>query len=379
MQHMRTTFITVVGILGLVIFSATNAICLDAGSHQKTPPEKNAAAEIERLVKDLGSSNIQAREAASRRLRELPKSRHYLRRNMHGKDLETRRRMEEIIKEHARNEFKRRLAELAKDGADAPIDLVTDLLLENRNDVGEQEWKHTVEIVTAIAEKLSKGKKGFPKIPDRDFDFRKCEDVIGGIHSADIIGRCRIIVDELIATKGTDLNVAVVSKRFASEDNARNIILVNGDIRVGGKSAKGVGCFGSCFIYCDGDISCEYAGPILIARGRIHFERGDLLRKGIIVDNARQSSAIRLFSLERTGLKLIQQGVHLRVESLVANSKWEKSDMKPGDIISMEQSTGDLISALERTVRKSYVKESDLELDIVREGRRQTIAISLVD
>ena len=100
----------------------------------KKAAEKVSPAEIEKLLSDLAGEKFTTRELASKRLRETPGALSHLRRHlkMPSLVLEQRRRVEQLVAEISRATLKRRLEELATKKSDAPLDLVVDLLLENR-------------------------------------------------------------------------------------------------------------------------------------------------------------------------------------------------------------------------------------------------------
>ena len=91
----------------------------------------------------------------------------------------------------AQKRFHKRLADLAKEKSEAPLDLLTELLLENRRYVGEEQWKQTVDIVFAIEEKLFKERKVSAKPVEfmPEFQIEKCTDLICSAVSAENAGQ----------------------------------------------------------------------------------------------------------------------------------------------------------------------------------------------
>ena len=119
---------------------------------------------------------------------------------------------------------------------------------------------------------------------------------------------------------------------------------------------------------------------IFIARGRVlRSEKNNGKLGNFVIENARTASCVKLFSMERVGMKVAEKDNEIVVEKVLAGSKSEKSGFKQGDIIRIVKKTTDLISDLERLVRHAYVRESDLEMTVVRDGRQQKLVLSLKD
>jgi hypothetical protein len=278
----------------------------------------------------------------------------------------------------AEKRFHKRLAELAKETSDAPLDLLTELLVENRRFVRDEQWQQTVDIVTAIARKTLRDKKSSWKFPAPDLDVRKLKENVVRAISVDSLRQRRVIADRVTALRGIGLSVVIVAQAFDSPVNVESIVLVNDTINLRSKSGtEPAGEFDESFLFCDGDLSCREGAPITIARGRVHLQKKH--DDDIVIENARKSSIVKLFTLERVGLNVVQNGKELRVESVLAGSRSEKSGFKRGDIIQIEKKTTDLVSDLERTVRHAYVLETNLEMTIVRDGRQQKLVLTFGD
>jgi hypothetical protein len=280
----------------------------------------------------------------------------------------------------AEKRFHQRLAELAKEKGEAPVDLLMELLLENRQYVGEEQWKQAIEIIGAIVDKVYKANKSTNRFFESIFDLEAFSE------SENLIGRDlrlsrpqsfdhRVIADRLTATNLQSSLVVCQNLEFAD----KKFPIVNGGGTVLLMKSAGAIRFGQLdgmLIYCDGDVRCEFS-PItmVIARGKVTVDLGSGPKypTPFFIENAGHASAVMLFSLDRVGMKVVQREKALYVESVSKNSPADTSGFKQGDTIDIVAKTTDPLSDLECIVRAAYVREINLELNVIREGRRQQI------
>ena len=279
--------------------------------------------------------------------------------------------VELLVRELSRESLKRRVGDLVKEKNEAPLDLLVDMLLENRNDVGEEQWKQTVEIASTIAESICNAKKMKTALPD--CDYRKCADLIGGEFSFNRLPPSRIIADRLLVQRGFEKSIAIVSERLDSEACAECYVLLRANQRSQAKPDLGVK-YGGCFVFSDGDLACELiSGCIVIARGSVRSKR---TVDSIVIENASHGSLIRFFMPERVGLKLIQDGEQIRVKDVFPGSNADKCGIKSGDAIQSDKKPKDSIAALTRQLRLAYATETELELRIKRGIEKKMIILS---
>jgi hypothetical protein len=391
MAAMRTKSTILFGVLLLAFACLIASTGLDAGERDKKPPEKVSAEEIEKLVKELGSSSFAKRAEATRLLRDTPRSLHYLRQRSTDRnlELEERRRIETLITDICQLRFKRRLEALAKEKSDAPLDLLTDLLLENREHVTDHEWALTIEIVSSIADKLSQAKKKFNVLGydqlGQVLDHRKFPTIIGKnvFLSPDEIGRRRIIADRLALKSrerpGFASIIAVLSERIDSDISicGESILLFSGDRGSRPSWTRDLGMVISSFVYCDGDFhGGEISGCVFVIGGRL---KSDPPKNSIVIENSRKSAHVKCFTVEDIGLKMIRDAKTLRVANVTPGSKAALSGFKVGDILITDLAGDDALFKLERNIRRAYAGFTEIILMIRRNDRAEKIVLSFAE
>jgi hypothetical protein len=337
---------------------------------------KAPAAEFEKLVKDLASADFATRDRAFNQFRKMPGALAFLRGRSDDRNLEVRRRIEMLVQELSPIEFRRRVREITKDKGETPIDLLVDLWVENKDAVEPEDWKHLRQIVSLITRKASDHHRVKLRLPDRDGPdaieaYLRCPTILGKDLSArgpDFFSH-RIIGERIDRAEEVSDCAAVLSTAFGADGCNGCILFVNGNSRI--SSA------GKSFVYCDGDLSCKYlTGTLAIARGRVMAKE---TTNSIVIENARKSEDVRLFSAESLGLKLAVEGKRVRVGSIMRNSKAEECGLKIGDVIEAEPADVDPVGAFERALRKAFVKQTAMALRIRRGGEPMQIAVAFSD
>jgi PDZ domain len=344
-------------------------------------PQKVSAAEIEQLIKNLSSTDYLKRELAAKQLLRTPSALRPLRRSLvaDGLSLEARRRIEPVIDELARAAFKLRLEALAKQKADAPVDLLLDVMLENRNYVTKDEWKLLVETVGAIGTKLA-GPNKYKQInivPNKNCDYTKCEEFIGKELLFDV-GRYRVIADKFRPIRPIEGSVLLLSESFGRHGAYNSIVLVRGPRPRGEMPFQNDPKLSCCFVFCDDDIHCEsVSGSVVIATGTV--QRAGASAYNIVIEDARKSSLVKLFSPADIGLDLVFKKGQIRVRNVAAGSRAAKAGLKPGDAIVASKKSDDPLTELMRDVRRHCATGADIELRVQRRDYDEKITLSFED
>jgi hypothetical protein len=303
---------------------------------------------------------------------------HYLRRNLAGKDAETSNRMAVLIKELGAAEFRRRLGELAKEKAEAPIDLVAELLLEHREDVDDRAWKLVMDIVGAVWGKVTKERGIIVPLPSAHKNYLQLQ-----FFQGDKLSRSRVIGSRTIANhfqleKTPALSDCTVIARELNAledlDCGDDILLLTG---IPGKKPPPfkVESIGTTILYCDGDVqSTLIDNSIIITRGRV---KTDVNRKSIAFERARNSPGVSLFSAERIGLSLKSESGIIQVVRVAPNTAAGKVGIKDGDVIETE--ADESIGSLECRIRGVFAKQGDLTLRIRRADAQRIFVLPLID
>jgi PDZ domain len=351
----------------------------------KAPHKNLQPKEIEALVKNLASDKEAARESAAKQLRETPGALTYLRAALADKNAQgaNRRQLEELVDQIRAAHFKRRLAEMAKRKADAPLDLLAELLLENRQSVTPAEWKMAKELMLEISDHLCQDKKNKLKFSEENPPFPV---TVGKEVTISEIDWNRVIADNLFFDPKRPgrifaRNILVLSNPLSDRRKRGSfgeIILIRAQPNE--KHRQEFGRANSSFIFCDGDLNCDSAlHGVLIATGKITYSESGNEPTNIVIPDAHQSKKIRLFSCADFGLELAEKDSKLEAVAISAGSIAEKSGLKRGDII--EEAGGKSLSLADfrRQMRQAYAQEIEIPLAIRRDGKKVGVSVSFVD
>jgi hypothetical protein len=251
--------------------------------------EPNAA----RLVRELGSADFKAREAATRRLLEYEAPPPALRAAVKSGDPEVARRASRIIHEITRREENAAFAQLTEFVQNGEIDRLAELLARRLK------WHDEVACWQAVAELNGKlldlekkqfrfrgapGRRGFfiempthlcPRAPDRGGpfigDFRRYAQwlrpqmVAARRADLDLKGPGHFVVRaEHIAAKGVEHGLLVSSRGTRVHSVHDSVILAGGPVEVELMSGP--------ILVCAGDVKCcDVFGCLLIARGDVRI------------------------------------------------------------------------------------------------------------
>jgi hypothetical protein len=260
-----------------------------------------------------------------------------------------------------------------REKGNSKIDLVTDLFLENRQFVTEKDWENAARIVKAVSQKLSEGTRLAKGFPCEKLAIRDCTEFIGSTLTLDNPTEHRLIVDRLQLKTNVDGSIAILAEGFESKRSfAGTAILIGGNNGPREKRNVRIGETFRSFVYSDGDIAAAgLYSCIVIASGKIVSDQG----ASVIVEGARKSARIKLFSVSDLGLQMAQNEKTLALESVAPGSLAEKSGFKTGDIIIRPASFDDL----NRSVRRIYAGAGTMEIVVRRQGRDHSLTLRFDD
>jgi hypothetical protein len=381
---MRTSLIALLSILVLAL--ASQFFTSDAGADEKDLPTPKTPADVEKLVNDLASSSLPDRQSAAKRLASMPGALCRLRPHLSNPTLniEHHRRLQQVFDEVATASLKKRFEALAREKADAPLDLVVDLLLENRQYVGDDVWRDTMEILKPIVAKHSHKMKG-PNFPLLYCDYRKCEQVIGkNVIMRDArmrlrdAPRMRLIADRVEMGILKPGSIIVLSEPLTSGMVfIQSVFLTRGGVLKAHDPDNTHAEITSCFVFTCGDFTGTSASSSLVIAGGHIFIRN--VNDSVLIPKAREKSPVKWFSTERVGFTLVEKGTILSVEKVVPGTPADKCGLKNGDQINAKLGTGSLLREFESRIRRAYAGLADLEIEIARDGQRTKCVMSFCE
>jgi len=343
-----------------------------AVGQDKKQPQK--VQDIDALVKDLESTSALTRENATKCLLATPGALHSLRRKLAGKDFETRRRMEFVIREQSKVEFRRRIESLAKEGPHAPIDLLGELIIENREDVDDPTWKRILEITTQATNLSAKANQLTLTIPDPPEDFLKLPFSRGEKITVARVDGLRIVSDELVIQRGELDRCALITGQVGklSFSNSSIAIILGG--RNKGPKTLEINTIASSFFYSDVDVrSTIIDHSIVTSRGTVESKRN---LKAAVFDSRSPAPPFGLFSVEQIGLRLkVVKQERTTVSEVIPKSIAARSGILAGDILVLEKTT--TLQDFVFEVRRALAKQADLTVHAMRNGKQLSITMAM--
>ena len=373
-------------VVGLAVAIQGSGICDGPKVEEKKKKKlrKASSEEIEKLIKQIDDGDSKTREKAAKELAEISGALTPLRKAAADVKAtkESRKQLEGVIDQIRAAHFKRRLAELAKRKADAPLDLLAELLLENRQSVTPAEWKMAKELILDISDHLCQDKKKL-RFSEENPPFPV---TVGKEVIISEVDWNRVIADKLTFDPkrvGRDFarNILVLSHPLSDRRKRGShgeIILIRA--QPSDKHRQEFGRVYYSFIFCDGDLDC-YSGleSVLIASGKITYNQSGNQPNSIVIPDAHRSKKIRLFSCADFGLDIAEKDSKLEAVAISAGSIAEKSGFKRGDIIEGAGGKSLSLADFRRQMRQAYAQEIEIPLAIRRDGKKMEISVSFVD
>jgi hypothetical protein len=236
---------------------------------ESAPSEPDAA----RLVRDLGSDDFKAREAAARKLLEYEAPPPALRAALKSGDPEVARRAGRIIREITRREENAALGRLTDLARRGEVDRFIELLARRPKWADEDAcWQAVAELNGKLLD-LPMEKYRLPNLPGGERksvgDFRRYTRVqhskVVAAGRADLKGGLNFVVRaEHISAKHVHLSLLVSSRGTRVHSADDSIILAGGPVEVEDMSGP--------LLVCAGDVKCgDVSGCLLIARGDVRI------------------------------------------------------------------------------------------------------------
>jgi hypothetical protein len=331
--------------------------------------------EIARLIEQLGGKDFKAREAATRRLRELDEALPALRRALQAPvNEEMRRRAESalaVIESRQAEKFIRQAVERVNE---VGLDLFIDRMVLQKGPATEARWKATVELARALARRA----KGFgtllPKALERDFlklptvtaverqnAFAARVLIDGTRDRLNAVHQCLVVSSgPLEQLNSTDGSVLFVNGDIDSLNSTTNcVIICNGTIRRL-NFTKG------CVIYCNGVIEgmngtednavfvrgelrrlnftrnnvieAKQLGSGTVSEGNTYLNRTEVQAtssKGdrFLTADPSPLNLFAFFDLARAGLRFTMVEGGARVDVATAGKPFARAGLQKGDLI----------------------------------------------
>jgi hypothetical protein len=402
---MWKTFLSVTAIVSMTV-ALQQAPADRAAAQDKKPTEKMTATEVESLVKQLGDNNFAIRDQASRRLEQTPGALAQLRPYLKHDVLEVRRRVAELVEKLSAKNFKSLLREIVERKQDAPLDLLIDLVVENRERMDEDDWKGVLNAIACVRSNLLPDPKAKTWVPNPKEGFLEFPLV-----RAESLGRFdrpfrKKIVGGRIETQNQFTSTLIITSGSfePSEVLLKCIVLANGSILMFRSSSglvfsnEDIKCQGlinsmviakgsvdatrltdntifQSVVFSGGDINCDHlCDSTAIARGRVNAKR---VTRSAVFEQSAKSARVSYFSMKAVGLTLLADGKAFRVEKVVAGSRASKCGFRIDDLLIVNAPSG--LGELDTVIRRLVAKEAEPVLPLRRNGESTHVILRLWD
>jgi PDZ domain len=357
------------------------------GQSLRLGPTSAQAVDLERLVRDLGSSSYTARERAHRALSARKDAMPLLKRAQKSQDEELRARATTLVNGMLRQRREANFERLLR-LEEPPLDeLIEHTVVESQ--LSAPAWKALQRSFASIRANIHRLHKF--SVPDV-VDYAKFP-VLGG-------GR-------LTLPKGLHSH-RVVARTADCPAEAMNCFFVCGDSLTTATFFQGVRAFctgdvrakahavANSFIFCDGDLNCEaLANCVVITRGSIICQKPSQISVLIAQDNvrtpgndrdsqlvihAKMANYVRVFDVSSLGMETDWVGGRLCVKSVSPENPFVRAGIKSGDLVKKLDGAELKSSAdFRRPLRRAHVRGTDLRFTVERNGEDLTIDVSFFD
>lgn len=328
--------------------------------------QESSSSTIQALINDLDSTDFQLRQNAYQRLAAIDEALPILSRLSTFPSLESRGRVEQLIKLHIERRGARRLQTLIRRKSKAELDLFIDTCTQNRSAVDDNAWRFIADQAMLIWKKHAEETRVAPPPSIRTCLLRP---ITSSSHLGDPdAANCHRVLCTSLALQRHSLSQSFLlcAGKCSTENTIVNsIVLANGSVAVR-DGAPGSAIIHS-LIFADGDVACEeIRQSVIIATGRI---KADLVRDSALYAKATSGNApVPLFDLHAAGLTLRAEGGKVVVDSVEAQSKFAAAGLRPGDVLGKVNGIGaKYVSTSSRMLRAGLAKPMDLELSIERD------------
>ena len=398
------TFLSVIAIVSMTV-ALQQGHADRAAAQDKKPTEKVTATEVEALVKQLGDNSFAIRDQASRRLEQTPGALAQLRPFLKHDVLEVRRRVSELVEKLSAKNFKSLLREIVERKQDVPLDLLIDVVVENRERMDEDDWKGVLNAIACVRTNLLPDPKAKTRVPDPKDGFMQFPLVRGeSLERSDRPFRKKVVGSSIRATHLT-LSVAITSSSYEPSNPLKSIVLANGGILMfacssclvfSNEDIKGQTLNNSMVIargsvdvtrltadnhivkslvFSGGDINCDQlVDSTAIAAGRVKANR---VTRSAVFEQGAKAARVSYFSMKAVGLTLAAEGKAFRVEKVLDGSRASKCGFRVGDVLIIHAPSG--LAELDTVIRRLVAKETEPALPLRRNGESTHAILRLWD
>ena len=319
--------------------------------------------------------------------------------------IEIRRRVEDLVESLAARNLKSLLREIVQRKADVPLDLLTDVVVEHRERMDDDDWKGVLDAIACLRNNLLPDPKSKIFEPDPRVDFLKLPLVRGeSLSKTDrpflrkVVGtRIGSVVDLtssvaitsgsyecgspaksiVLANRGVLMNSAIGSFVFSNEDikcRAANhfLIIAKSTVNV---TLRSDNFLSKNFVISGGDINCDRIfESTAIAAGRVNAKQ---ITRSTIFEKGTESAKISYFSMKAVGVTLVPDGKAFRVEKVAVGSRASKCGFRVGDLLIPDAASG--LADVEAVLRRRVAKETEPAIAVRRSGVPTFVVLRLWD
>jgi hypothetical protein len=333
---------------------------------QDKKPVTKTSGEIEKLVTQLGDENFAIRANASRRLAQMPGALAILRPFLKDEAIEIRMRTRILVEELTQRNLKSLLQKIVNQKKLAPLDLLTDLVVEHRERLVEEDWKEIFRTIGATQTYYLKDTKLKPSVPTPSDKFLKYPLLRG-----ELLTRRDPVAGSKIVGRRVTISQLPDSAVFASNSIEGTSLIKCIGFANGGVMLRHGSAILASFVFSDEEVSCEtILGSLVIARGRVKAKK---IEDSLIIED---SAKLSFFSTQFFGLSVSMKNEVIKITGVVPNSLAEKSGFCIGDVILFDVTELKTLESLEKALRRSLARELELPLRVRRAGREQKLFLS---
>jgi hypothetical protein len=357
---------------------------------------------VRQLIAELGSKSFEAREAATRELRNRPGAIPELRQAVGAADQEVARRAKAILAYFSEEETRRSLALLASWGKSRQVDRVVEAIVRQKIK-GEAAACHAV--ATKLAwDLLQRQKQYYPKCrihvpmewPYEEFPHRakgtEVQRVVAPLPplqagrpyfvSGGVVTFQRFPPYSLIVATG---KVEAAPGRVSIRDS---VIFTNGPVDLQSAHDSIIVCDGDCtirrnlhecLIVARGQVKCppDSHNCLIITTGEVVDAGERMLKQNMIKQHEPQLLGFAdFFDLHREGIDIKEEKEGLRVTAVRSDTAFSRAGLRSGDLIlKVAGKTVTATEAFQRLIRRKLVAEEVATFTVRRAERALEVPV----
>jgi hypothetical protein len=394
MRHQTLLWLTAVACASLPLSLALSLPCCLA----EQPADRSQ--EIDKLIAQLGSSEFETREDATRLLKQREDAAPALRRALKSPDREVARRAQEILDSFAAQRRKQALARLADLAKSGPIDQMVEAF------VGRTDWDDETRCWEVVADVLGRLRDGEQRADGKSFApsdkvLLRPDDVLPtvlrdlGIKTAGTRssepkpwkGRIVLRAEEILRAGDVTFCLVAVSGKTKTHQIGASVVFAGDSIDVDSGIHHSV-------VVCDGDVTvgnvirdsliiargavrCDYGayGSRVIMGGQYQSKRPDQIQGSKIVEKeSKPLGFVKFFDPADVGIKVETADGGVRVKEAAKDKRFAAAGLRADDLVTTIN--GDAVKDAEgfrRQLRARLAVEEEIVLKVRRD--RQTLEV----